>query len=293
MSQAPHLQTLHPLDRYTTLKIGGKARYFCEIFSLHDYLEVLNFSQKVNLPLFILGRGSNTLFVDEVFEAIVVVNKIQHLQWDLPEVICGAGYNISLLAVKASRQGYSGLEGASGIPASVGGAIFMNAGSGLWETQSSLLWVKTINNRGEVSFKNKTDLSFSYRHSSFHENGDFIIEAAFKLNASDIAWDLQQSIIKKRIATQPYKQPSAGCFFKNPEGLSAGALIDKAGLKGLEHRGAAVSTIHANFLINHSNATATDLLELSRRVQQEVLEKTGVKLEQEVRLVGNFLYEKI
>lgn len=293
MTQAIKLQTLHPLKSYTTLKIGGLARYFCEIYTLTDYLEVLEFSRKVSLPIFVLGKGSNTLFVDDVFEAIVILNKITHLDLHLPHLTVGSGYHISLLATKVSKKGFSGLEGASGIPATVGGAIYMNAGSGTWETFQSLLWVKSVSSVGEVIFREKKDISYSYRHSLFQNVQEFIIEASFELQHAESSWNTQQSIIRKRIATQPYKDHSAGCFFKNPEGFSAGALIDQSGLKGFCHKGAMVSNLHGNFLTNQSNATASSLLELAKIVEDQVFEKTGIKLEQEVRLVGNFLYEKI
>jgi UDP-N-acetylmuramate dehydrogenase len=288
-----HLKTLHPLKDYTTLKIGGLARFFCVVESIEDYLEALELSAQKKLPLFVLGKGSNVLFVDEVFEALVVLNKLNHIVWDLPQITCGSAFYMSLLASKASRKGYSGLEGASGIPATVGGAIFMNAGAGHFETKNALVWVKSINSQGEIIFREKKDLTFSYRHSLFQDNQEFIVEACFELIPLESAWDLQQSIIKKRIATQPYKDPSAGCFFKNPQGFSAGALIDQAGLKGFQVAGASVSHIHANFLINHNEAKASDLLELARVVQEKVFETKGVHLEQEVRLIGNFMYEKV
>lgn len=293
MNQKLKLENLHPLKSYTTLNIGGCARYFGIVNTLEEYLQVLDFSKKTKLPIFVLGKGSNTLFVDEVFEAIVVLNRITHITWELPCITCGSGYHISLLSSKASRKGYSGLEGASGIPATVGGAIFMNAGSGEFETKNALLWVKSVNQNGNVVLRQKDEIDFSYRHSSFQELDEFIYEAAFCLKASEKAWDTQQAIIKKRIASQPYKNHSAGCFFKNPQGTSAGALIDMCGLKGLNINGASVSNLHANFLVNLQEASSQDLLELAKQVKEKVFEKTGIHLEQEVRLVGNFLYEKV
>lgn len=285
------LKTLHPLSEYTTLKIGGLARYFVEVESLSDYLEVLELSKSKSLPIFILGKGSNTLFIDEIFEAIVVLNKIKHIHIDSPFVTCGSGYHISLLSTKMSKLGLSGLEGASGIPATVGGAIYMNAGAGSWDTFQSLKSVTSVSSQGQVIVRDKLDLDFSYRHSLFQSLNEFIIEATFCLTPDDTSWNKQQKIILKRIATQPYKDPSAGCFFKNPPGHSAGALIDKTGLKGLEIDGAKVSTLHANFLINHGAKDAKRLLQLASLVQQKVYESTGIHLEQEVKLVGNFLYE--
>lgn len=214
MKQLLCLKTLHPLKDYTTFNVGGLARYFCIISSKEEYLEVLDFSKKVNLPLFFLGKGSNTLFIDQVFEAIVVVNRLNHCHFNFPEVIVGSGYNITLLSSKASRKGFSGLEGAAGIPASVGGAIFMNAGAGEFQTQDTINWVKSIDLDGREIIRTKKQLECSYRHSIYHSLNEFIVEASFVLKPSETAWDKQQSIIKKRIATQPYKQASAGCFLK-------------------------------------------------------------------------------
>jgi UDP-N-acetylmuramate dehydrogenase len=293
MSLQQKIKTLHPLKSYTTIGVGGLARYFCEIDSAEDFLEVLNFASSKNLPVFVLGKGSNTLFVDEVFEAVVVLNRLNFASYNFPEVVCGSGYNISLLSTKSARAGFSGMEGAAGIPASVGGAIYMNAGAGAFETQQNLIWVKSIDFSGNVIFREKKDMTFSYRHSFFQENPELIIEAAFQLQPNKNAFQNQQQIIKKRILSQPYKDHSAGCFFKNPTGYSAGALIDQSGLKGLKFNDAEVSTLHANFLINKQNAQAVDILSLAQQVTDLVHEKTGIILEQEIRLVGNFMYEKI
>jgi len=293
MTLTQKIKTLHPLKSYTTINVGGLARYFCEIDQISDYLEILNFAASKNLPIFVLGKGSNTLFIDDVFEAVVILNKLNYADYKLPEVICGSGYNISLLSTKTSRSGFSGLEGAAGIPASVGGAIFMNAGAGNFETSSHLKWVKSINAQGEILNRLREDIEFSYRNSFFQDRDEFIVEAAFELNPCEQAFENQQSIIKKRIKSQPYKNHSAGCFFKNPQGFSAGALIDQSGLKGLTFNQAQVSTLHANFLVNLDDANASDILCLANQVASCVREKTGIELEQEVRLVGNFLYEKI
>lgn len=293
MNKAIQIHSLHPLSSYTTLKIGGLARYFCEVGSIADYLQVIELSKRHSLPIFILGKGSNTLFIDEIFEAIVVLNKINHLELNLPTLTVGSGYHISHLSTKVSKKGFSGLEGASGIPATVGGAIYMNAGSGAWDTFSSLESVVSIDQNGNIIKRFKEQIRYSYRHSLFQELQEFIVEASFRLSYSESAWDRQQSIIKKRITTQPYKEHSAGCFFKNPSGYSAGALIDKAGLKGLSYNGAKVSMVHGNFLTNHSEAKAADLLHLAKIIEDKVWESTGIRLEKEVRLVGNFLYEKV
>jgi UDP-N-acetylmuramate dehydrogenase len=293
MTRTIKVQKLHPLKSYTTLKVGGLARFFCEVSSISEYLEVLELSKKESLPIFVLGKGSNTLFIDDIFEAIVVLNKINHLDLDLPRLKVGSGYHISLLSTKVSKKGFSGLEGASGIPATVGGAVYMNAGSGHWETFGSLVSVTSVDPRGHIITRFKKDIEHSYRHTMYQNLNEFIVDAEFELKFSEATWNTQQNIIKKRIATQPYKDHSAGCFFKNPEGFSAGALIDKAGLKGTYFNEAGVSCVHANFLINKGHAQPKDLLELAKIIEDKVFETSGIKLEREVRLVGNYLYEKV
>lgn len=293
MKNTIQFHKLHPLKSYTTLKVGGLARYFCQVTSVEEYLQVLELSKQESLPIFILGKGSNTLFVDDIFEAIVILNKMTHLDLELPYLKVGSGYHMSLLSTKVSKKGYTGLEGGSGIPATIGGAIYMNAGSGAWDTFQSLTSVTSIDQQGRIVKRSKEAITYAYRYSMYQDLTEFIVEAEFKLEPSHNAWLKQQEIIKKRIATQPYKDHSAGCFFKNPEGYSAGALIDKAGLKGLNVNGAQVSSIHANFLVNKAEAQTGDILELAKIIEDKVWEFTGIRLEREVRLVGNFLYEKV
>ena len=197
----------------------------------------------------------------------------------------GAGFSFSLLGTQTARKGYSGLEFASGIPATVGGAIFMNAGAQSGETQQFLKFVDYVDDTGEMKRLQKDELHFSYRYSSFQSMRGAIVAACFQLVSCSEAKVLQRALLDYRIATQPYHEKSAGCIFRNPSEGSAGALIDKCGLKGFQIGGAKVSEMHGNFLVNSHKASADDMKALIRAVQQTVYERCGVHLEQEVRVI--------
>ena len=196
-----------------------------------------------------------------------------------------------LLGSQTARQGWAGLEFASGIPGSVGGAVYMNAGANGCETCETLLSVDYVTPEGTLLCLTKEELVFSYRHSSFQKMKGAIAGATFKVVRSQEARQKQLSIIDYRKKTQPYDAKSAGCVFRNPECAHAGALIDQCGLKGKTIGGAQVSTLHANFLINAGGATSADILKLIQYVQQDVKEKKGIDLEHEVRCVPYSLTE--
>ena len=272
------------LKEVCTLGIGGPARYFIQAHSIEDMVQALEFAREKQLPYIVLGKGSNCLFDDRGFNGIVIQNKIDFMNEIQPGVFhVGAGYSFSLLGVQTARKGWSGLEFASGIPCSVGGAVFMNAGANGMETCQTLTSVDFISDAGEISCFTKEELVFSYRHSSFQEMKGAILGATFTLTKEDSAREKQLSIIAYRTKTQPYGSKSAGCIFRNPQGNHAGALIEKCGLKGFSIGGAQVSDLHANFLINKDDASATEMMTLIEKVREEVKNKTGIELEPEVR----------
>jgi len=270
------------LKPYTTLKVGGTARYFAGVSTLEDLREVLAFRKTVNYPLFILGKGSNLLLGDGQLEAIFVQNKLNALSFDNEKVCVGAGVNVSYLSQKVSKMGYGGLEFFSGIPGTVGGCIAMNAGASKADTASRLLIVKTIDYDGvEHTYEAKT-LEFGYRTSPFRSKNEVIYEAVFSVFKDSEAENKRQTILKNRLDAQPYTVPTAGCMFKNPEGNSAGRLIDSLGLKGSKIGGVQVSMKHANFFENTGTATTRDILELMQHIRYEVKKQTGIELELEV-----------
>ncbi len=273
------------LKEFSTFGIGGPIRYFAEVSTVDEMKEALVFAFQKKLPYLVIGKGSNCLFSDLGFDGVVLLNKIDFCKWNGPHVEAGAGFSFSLLGVQSARKGFSGLEFAAGIPASVGGAVFMNAGANGHETKDFLSYVGFLQEDGAVRQFSKEELVFSYRKSSFQEMKGVIVYAGFALNECQDARNKQLSIIDYRMQTQPLKEKSAGCVFRNPKEGSAGALIDKCGLKGLRYGGAKVSEVHGNFLINESRATSEDVLQLIRIVQEKVKERTGVLLETEIRVL--------
>jgi UDP-N-acetylmuramate dehydrogenase len=274
------------LSKYCTLKIGGPARYLIVVRSVDEVKEAIQFSHLEKLPYLILGRGSNALFSDSGFSGVVIVNKIDFYSSNEELHTAGAGYNFSLLGTKTAKAGWAGLEFASGIPGSVGGAIFMNAGANGRETVDSLVEVDYLTDEGELFTFKKEKLEFSYRYSSFQKMKGAIISATFSLDSSSDARDRQKKLIHYRTNTQPYSDASAGCAFRNPKGDAAGRLIEQAGLKGLSVGGAAVSSKHGNFIINQNGATSEDVIALIELVKERVKERTGFLLEEEVRLMS-------
>lgn len=285
MKSLPQFQSSKPLKEVSTFGIGGPARLFVEVTSVEELQAVLEFCGTDSLPFFILGKGSNILFHDQGFDGLVIHNKISYLTIQGCEVDVGAGFSFAMLGFKTAKQGLAGLEFASGIPASVGGAVYMNAGAGGYETKDCLTEVSFVDTQGNLHNLSKEELEFSYRYSSFHEKKGAIVSAKFRLKACEEARKKQLSIVEYRTKTQPYGEFSAGCVFKNPKNASAGALIEQAGLKGFCVGDAEVSAKHANFIVNRKEARAEDVLFLAKQIQERVKEQTGVELEMEVRCI--------
>lgn len=284
MLPLPYL-TDEPLSRHCSFEIGGPARFFVEVRKEEDLVPLLSYSYQEQLPFFILGKGSNILFEDRGFNGIVIVlrNNKYHMEDGLFTV--GGGYSFARLGKLASRQGYTGLEFASGIPGSVGGAIFMNAGANGQETQDTLEWVEYLDITGIKTLYQKKDLVFSYRYSSFQNSKGIILNAAFRLQKGEEPQKKQREYLSYRLHSQPYKLPSAGCIFRNTQTAPAGFLIEKCGLKGERVGGAAVSHEHANFIINLGEATSHDILTLIEKIKNSVFEETGIMLIEEIKKI--------
>lgn len=280
-------QSNRSLSEFSTFGIGGPIRYFVEASNFEEMEEAFRFAKEKKLPFLILGKGSNCLFSDQGFDGLAVLNKIDFCEFTENQIYVGSGYSFSLLGIQSARKGLSGLEFASGIPATVGGAVFMNAGANGSDTSQTLQSVHYLNEDGTHREFLKTELSFAYRSSPFQKMKGAILAATFQLLPDTQARQSQLKIIDYRLKTQPLKEKSAGCVFRNPgEGLSAGALIDRCGLKGAVYGGAKVSEIHANFILNANGASSEDVLALIRMIQQRVLAQTGVHLETEIRVLS-------
>lgn len=274
------------LSEFSTFGIGGPIRYFLTVSTKEQMREAFLFAKQEQIPYLILGKGSNCLFDDRGFNGLVILNKIDFCQWEEGRVFVGAGYPFSLLGVQSARQGFAGLEFASGIPATVGGAIFMNAGANGFETKDYLQSVVYLDESLEEKVYQKEELSFSYRKSSFQTMRGAILAATFDLEPKPEARQKQLQIIDYRMRTQPLKEKSIGCIFRNPSSQhSAGALIEQAGLKGLQIGGAKVSEIHANFIVNTGKAKAQDVLALILEIQQRVGNQSGIHLEPEIWVI--------
>ncbi len=274
------------LSEFSTFGIGGPIRHLFEADSIDLIKEAFSFAARERLPILVVGKGSNCLFSDQGFDGVVLVNRIDFCTFSDPLVEVGGGYPFSLLGAQAAKRDLSGLEFASGIPASVGGAVFMNAGANGQETATTLHSVRFINADGTDKIFQAKDLHFSYRHSPFQSMSGCIVSATFALTQDASARRRQLMLLTHRLKTQPGKEKSAGCVFRNPStGLSAGALIDRCQLKGQRIGGAKVSEIHANFIVNDAAATCADVRALIAHVQKTVQEQTGVWLEPEVRII--------
>jgi UDP-N-acetylmuramate dehydrogenase len=273
------------LSAHTTFGIGGPARYFIEANSIERLAQIIQYCHEKKLRYFLLGKGSNILFDDRGFNGVVILNKVMFCEEKQGEFYVGAGYSFSLLGSQTARKGWAGLEFASGIPGSVGGAVYMNAGANGGETFQTLTQVTYVNEKGEVEILPKEKLKWGYRHSSFQGQKGAIGAARFQLTPSTEARQKQLKIIDYRTKTQPYNDQSAGCIFRNDTTAAAGALIEKSGLKGFSIGGAEVSTMHANFIVNKGGASQQDVLSLAKHVRQTVKEKTGIELEMEVRVI--------
>lgn len=280
-----------PMKLHTTFKIGGPAD--CLIFpaSMEETEKVLALVNEYKLPLTILGNGSNVLVQDKGIRGVVVkfarpMAKIRH---EGTRIIAGAGALLKDVSEAAAQSSLTGLEFACGIPGSIGGAIFMNAGAYDGEMKNVADTVRTVDRAGNIHTYSRDELDLGYRHSRFQDNGEAIVEVELCLEPGDskAIRAKMDDFTQRRESKQPLEMPSAGSTFKRPKGYFAGTLIQETGLKGLQVGGAQVSTKHAGFVVNATgNATAADVRGLIHEVQQRVYQKHGVMLHPEVRIIG-------
>lgn len=282
------------MAEYTSFKTGGKADIMITPNGIDELCKVLKVLDEEDYPHIILGNGSNILVRDGGYRGAVVRigDSFNYVNVDDERIICGSGALLSFVARTAAEASLSGFEFASGIPGSVGGAVFMNAGAYGGEMAQILEGVSIVSKDGRnVRYVDASELEMKYRYTRLHDTGDIVTEAVIKLVPGEKD-EIKSRIVEltaKRNEKQPVSYPSAGSFFKRPEGYFAGALIQESGLKGLSVGGAQVSELHAGFIINKDGASATDILQLMEIVQATVMDKFGVKLEPEVRIIGDKL----
>ena len=275
------------LSNYTTYKVGGNAKVLVYPKNIIKLIELLKEIKSKKIKYKILGNGSNLIFSDKEFDGILIkLDNINDISFNDTIIKVGAGYNLVKLAYEAYKHSLTGLEFASGIPGTVGGAVFMNAGAYKSDMGYVVSEIKVITPNNEIKTLYNKDLKYKYRTSFLKDNPEYIcIEATIVLRHGDKALikELMEERRQKRLMSQPLEYPSAGSVFRNPDGDFAGRLIEDCNLKGKKIGGAEVSQKHANFIINKDKATASDVKELIDYVHDTVLEKHNIdlKIEQE------------
>nr|WP_308657319.1 UDP-N-acetylmuramate dehydrogenase [uncultured Agathobacter sp.] len=303
--QLPQLSLMQdePMKKHTTFRIGGPADYYAEP-DVSQISKLIEIAKACDMPVAVIGNGSNLLVGDKGIRGLVIgigkglstievteaVAQQSTAQGNGHVITAGAGAILAAVAAKAAEASLSGLEFASGIPGSVGGAVVMNAGAYGGEIKDVLIDVTVLTAEGELKTVTRDELDLSYRHSIVPEKGYIVLSARFRLSPKpqDEIKAYMAELRAKRVEKQPLEYPSAGSTFKRPEGYFAGKLIMDAGLRGYSVGDAQVSGKHCGFVVNKGEATAADVLTLIKDVQETVLKQFGVKLEPEVKMIGEF-----
>ena len=303
------------MSEHTSFKVGGPARYFVKAESVSDIKEAIAFANEHALPNYILGKGTNLLVSDSGYNGIIIqLGKFFSEITNLGNgKICAKGATpLARLARYTINEGLAGIHKLAGIPGSLGGAIYMNAGAYGQDVSQTCIEVESIDAAGNVHTRRAADCKFAYRHSIFQElaasvtsaeSAETILSATFQLTPAEslgkTTKDLESEMLEcmtKRRNSQPLSMPNAGSTFKRldagaaatPTQIAPGYYIEQAGLKGFRIGGAEVSRVHANFIVNADHATAADIKSLSEHVQKVVAEKFGINLHREVILLGEF-----
>lgn len=278
------------MSRYCTYKAGGSARYLISVENIEELREALKMAKEKKLDSFILGRGSNVLVRDGGYDGIIIrlSGEFTLIESTQNVITAGAAATNVEVCVLARDEGLSGIEFMHGIPGSIGGAVFMNAGAYGSEICDYVDEVTFMDEDYNVVAKPSKDIDFGYRHTEFMDGGGIIISVKLRLTPSsaDAVASKMDALLSKRTSKQPMNYPSCGSVFKRPLGGYAAKLIEDAGLKGASIGGAEVSTKHSGFIINKGEATANDITDLIKLVQKRVKKNSGIDLETEVRIIG-------
>ena len=285
-----HLHTAFPMSQCTTFKIGGPAQFFAEPQNKEMLVSLFLLCKEHKVPFTIIGAGSNLLVSDNGIDGVVcrLSGDFDNVSISGTTVSAGAAISLAKLSKASLREGLSGLEFASGIPGSLGGAVYMNAGAYDGEMKDVVTETEYMDENGEIHIVSGNAHEFSYRHSVFSGKNDVILSVKMNLTPKDPAEisEKMRDLNARRKEKQPLDKPSAGSTFKRPEGYFAAKLIEDAGLKGFSVGDACVSEKHAGFVVNNGSATCEDVCALMAAVQKEVKEKFGVILEPEVKRIG-------
>ena len=287
-----------PMKNHTTFRVGGPAEYFLTVAATEQLQATIKLCNRYGMPWFVLGNGSNLLVSDSGVRGVVLrlggeftgCEIKENIQTGSADAVAGGGMLLSAFAMQLAKKGFSGFEFAAGIPGSVGGAVMMNAGAYGGEIKDCIVKAEIVTEEGECKILSAEELCLSYRHSILTEQKGIVTKAWFSFPIGSKLYILSniEMLNRKRKEKQPLEYPSAGSTFKRPEGNFAGKLIMEAGLAGKQIGGAAVSEKHCGFVINKANATATDIYTLMQCVIQTVEETSGIRLEPEVKLLGDF-----
>lgn len=280
-----------PMSKHTTFRIGGNADMFVSP-CLNQIPEIMSLAKEYDIPVTIIGNGSNLLVGDKGIRGLVLSlgKEAEAVEIQENRMVVGAGTLLSKAAAEAARNSLSGLEFAAGIPGTLGGAIVMNAGAYGGEMKDVVVSAKVLTTAGKIIELSKDELDLSYRHSCVPEKGYIVLEAVMELtpgNEEQIR-EVMADFKNRRIEKQPLEYPSAGSTFKRPEGYFAGKLIQDAELRGYTVGGAQVSEKHCGFVVNKGNATAADVCNLIDDVKRIIYEKFQVEMEPEVKMIGEF-----
>ena len=281
-----------PMKRHTTFRIGGPADFFLPPSTVAEVRGILEICREEELPYFILGNGSNLLVSDKGYRGVIIqlYRNFSNISVEGNEICASSGALLSQIAAAARNASLTGFEFAGGIPGTLGGAVFMNAGAYGGELKDVLKEAVVMTEQGEILTLPVEKLDMGYRTSRIKKAGYLVLEARLVLEQGDMdkIRDITKDLTEKRVSKQPLEYPSAGSTFKRPEGYFAGKLIMDAGLRGYQVGDAQVSEKHCGFVINKGNATAADVLTLIENVREKVQEQFGVTLEPEVKFLGEF-----
>ncbi len=279
-----------PMSKHTSLHIGGPADYFVRVTTERDLVGAIAVAREHELPVLILGGGTNMLVADRGVRGVVLQNDWSETSVDGLTITASSGTPLASVAAVAARSGIGGLEWMATVPGTVGGAVHGNAGAFGAETKDHLVGATLMDLNGDTWTVPNGDLGFAYRTSNLQKTPIVVVSARFRGTPGDRASAVKRikEIANERIAKQPLAQPNTGSIFRNPQGDHAGRLIESAGLKGATQGGAMVSTKHANFIVNMGDASASDVKALMDRCQREVRERFSVELVPEVELIGEW-----
>ncbi|MCH7927336.1 MAG: UDP-N-acetylmuramate dehydrogenase [Candidatus Dadabacteria bacterium] len=277
-----------PMSRFTWLRVGGNANYAIYPSSIQQLTDLISFLSKMGYPWIVLGEGSNTIILDEGIEkAVIITKKMKAIEIkDSGEIVAEAGANMGTIMNRSVRKGFAGFEFAAGIPGTIGGGVFMNAGANDSEVKDVIkkVWLLVDGKEEVVS---RRELNFEYRKSNLAE-GAVVMKVLIKLDRGDrkLSEKKVKDYLDKRNKTQPIKMSNAGSIFKNPDSIAAGKLIEELGLKGYEIGGAQISELHGNFIVNRGSAKASEVLKLIDVAKENAYKLRGIILEPEVRILG-------